>query len=937
MFILDRIRSKKWLAAVLCFILALSSVISVNAAEKPSNDTENKRVKAGVFYFDGYHYKNENGTLGGYGIEFLQMISQYSHLNFDYVGYEKSWNDMLDMLENGEIDIVTSARKTPDREAEFAFSYPIGRNSTILSVLANNTKYHGGEYSTYEDMRIGVLKGSSQNNKLTEFAKEKNFSYKTKEFDSSQQLEAALKKGTIDAALTSNLRKMENERVLDTLQTDNFYAIVRKEDKKLLEEVNYAIEQMNTNEGDWSNSLYFKYYESVSSSKLVFTEREKAYIQDVLSGNKSITVTSIGDRAPYSYVEDGQLKGIMPDYFEKVMAFCGLPYEIVVPENREDYYNIVNTNGVDIVIDRRTDYLASEDSTYRGFNTKTYMTAGIAMVTKNNFTGEPKTVAVANIQGEEAMEEGVIGDAKVLNYDTREEALLAVANGKADAAYVYTYAAEMFVNRDLTNSLQYSIVDGIRFEFQMYVRENCDHELISILNKCLKQMPEDALNQLITQHTSYAPQDLTLFQYMQANPERIALFVFGGALIVVIIAILIYRGRMKEKVLVAAQQANRAKTTFLNSVSHDIRTPMNAIIGFTTLAINHIESKETVHNYLDKIMTASNHLLNLINDVLDMSRIESGKVSIKEEEVSIHDLVQDLNTIVQSDIQAKQFDFSVDEKNITNEMIMCDKLRLNQVLLNLLSNAMKYTNAGGTIRFNIIQTASDANGYASYEFRIKDTGIGMSEEFLKHLFEPFEREQTSTVSGIQGTGLGLSITKTIIELMNGTVDVKSEVGKGTEFIVSFRFKSVEQVEKIESENDTAEETQETLEGKRILLVEDNLINQEIAKGILEDTGLIIDAVDDGTKAVETMQNVEAGTYELILMDIQMPIMDGYEATRQIRALEDPIKSTVPIVAMTANVFSDDEQKAIDVGMNGHITKPIDVVKLMDTLNGILLK
>ncbi|MDE7423757.1 MAG: transporter substrate-binding domain-containing protein, partial [Lachnospiraceae bacterium] len=815
MCVLDKIHIKRWIAALLCLFLILCDIIPANASNVSMLGEEvNQRVKAGIFCFDGYHTKDEEGKLTGYGIEVLQMISQYSHLNFDYVGYDKSWNDMLAMLENGEIDLVTSARKTPEREAKFAFSYPIGRNSTIISVSADNTKYHSGDYETYDGMCIGLLTGSSQNDGLAEFAEEKHFSYSTKVYEDSQQLKEALMNGSIDAILSSNLRKVENERTLDTLQTENFYVIVRKEDKELLKEVNYAIEQIDTNEGDWENSLFFKYYGSVYSSELTFTEREKAYIQDVLEGNKKITVTSIGDRAPYSYVENGELKGIMPDYFAKVMELCGLPYEIVVPENREDYYNTANTNGVDIVIDKRTSSLATENNLYHGFDTDAYMTVGVAKVTKIKFTGKIKTIAVVNAQGEEPLEKEIIGDAKVLYYDTRDEALNAVLNGEADAAYVYTYTAQIFVNNDFTNSLQYSVVNGVGFTFHMYVREDCDHELMTILNKCLKQMSGDALSQLIAQYTSYTPQDLTFAQYIQTNPHIMVMLVLGIVLVLVVILTLILQARWKEKLLhsseeankkledqlaivdalsrdylnvyavntredtakivklegyvtsglqedcletfsytplvqqyvkervysedqqeisealsigkvtekldsdreytgsyrvlvdgtihnyqftyvkvkeknsqkgftvlagfrnideivrkeqeqkqtleealAQAQHANRAKTAFLNNMSHDIRTPMNAIIGFTSLAATHIDNMETIRNYLDKIMTSSKHLLSLINDVLDMSRIESGKVRINEEETSLPEIMHDLKIIVQSDIKAKQFEF----------------------------------------------------------------------------------------------------------------------------------------------------------------------------------------------------------------------------------------------------------------------------------------
>ena len=1224
-----KIHIKKWMAAFLCLFLILSDFVIANASdvsvpEQPAVE----RVKAGIFYFDGYHMKDEEGNLSGYGIELLQMISRYSHLNFEYVGYDASWNDMLTMLENGEIDVVTSARKNPEREDKFAFSYPVGRNSTVISVLADNTKFHSGDYKSYDGMCIGLLSGSSQNASLAEFAAEKQFSYQTKEYEDARQLEEALQDGSIDAILSSDLRKPTDERTLDTLMTENFYAIVRKEDTELLEEIDYAIEQMNINGGDWQNSLFYEYYGAVHSPGLVFSEREKAYIQDVLDGKKKITVTAIGDRAPYSYVEDGELKGIVPDYFAMVMELCGLPYEIIVPKDREEYYTLADTNSVDVVIDKKISDLKPEEHVCRGFHTASYMSAGIAEVTRNNFTGKIKTIAATNVQGEEPLEKGITGDAQILYYDTREDALNAVLNGDADATYVYIYTAEVFVNNDFTNSLQYSIVNGVRFSFQMYVRENCDHELATILDKCLEQMSEDELNQVITQYTAYTPQNLTLTQYMRAHPGKMAVVAVIVVLVIVTILGLLFWLRWKEKILEASEQSNkklgeqlaivdalsrdylnvyavntgentakviklegyitsglekdfqkifpytplveqyvkdrvypedqqellealsidkvteklasdmeyrgtyrilfdgeihnfqftyikvgregsqegftvlagfrnideivqeeqkqkqvleealaqaqhasRAKTTFLNNMSHDIRTPMNAIIGFTTLAASHLGSADSMRNYLDKIMTSSKHLLSLINDVLDMSRIESGKVRINEEEVSLPEIMHDLKTIVQSDIKAKQFEFYIDTLDVTNETIICDKLRLNQVLLNILSNSMKYTKAGGTVSVRIIQTDSDPDGYASYQFRIKDNGIGMSAEFLEHLFEPFEREQTSTVSGIQGTGLGLAITKNIIEMMSGTVEVESEVGKGTEFIVTFRFRTVDQPQEaehlerlenlralivdddvntcmsvskmltsigmspdwttqgkeavvrtefaieenrpysayvidwlmpdmngievvrrirkvigetatiiiltaydwadiedeakeagvtafcskpiflselrqillssyMEQEAESGEESEEEnlkdfFTGRKILLVEDNEINQEIAQEILSSVGFVVDTVNDGTEAVDRVKNVDAGTYELILMDIQMPVMDGYEATRQIRALEDSAKSAVPIIAMTANAFDEDRKNAIEAGMNDHVAKPIDIENLMDTLKNVL--
>ncbi len=521
-----------------------------------------------------------------------------------------------------------------------------------------------------------------------------------------------------------------------------------------------------------------------------------------------------------------------------------------------------------------------------------------------------------------------------------------------------------------------------------------------------------------------------------------------------------------EDALAAAQHANRAKTTFLNNMSHDIRTPMNAIIGFTSLAAAHIDNTEQVKDYLTKIATSSNHLLSLINDVLDMSRIESGKVKIEEKECSIPEILHDLKTIVQADIMSKQLDFYIDTVDVINEHVMCDRLRLNQILLNLLSNAMKFTKPGGMVSVRILQKRNAPEGYADYEFQVKDTGIGMSPEFLKNVFEPFERERASTISGIQGTGLGMAITRNIVDMMGGSVSVESEVGKGSTFTVSLQFKTcsgpvrqetipellglralvadddfntcssvtkmlsdigmrpdwttsgkeavlrvklageqndeyavyiidwlmpdmngVEVVRRIrgligektpiiiltaydwadiEEEARKAgvtafcskpiflselrevlespfavknqeEVPQETIsfERKKILLVEDNELNQEIAVEILKEAGFSVDVADDGVVAVERMKTAEPGQYDLILMDIQMPVMDGYEATRQIRALENPDIAGIPILAMTANAFQEDKKAAIEAGMDGHIAKPIDVSKLFGILGEII--
>ena len=398
----------------------------------------------------------------------------------------------------------------------------------------------------------------------------------------------------------------------------------------------------------------------------------------------------------------------------------------------------------------------------------------------------------------------------------------------------------------------------------------------------------------------------------------------------------IERKEQLEEALQRANRANEAKSLFLSNMSHDIRTPMNAIIGFTTLATNHIDNVERVEDYLGKIQASSTHLLDLINDILDMSRIESGKASVEEKPCDLVEAAEHLGSIVQSEVGEKGLRYEVDLSGLHHPIVMCDELRLKQVLLNILGNAVKFTPSGGSVSFSISEAAADADGKANYTMTIADSGIGMDEAFIKHIFDPFERERTSTLSGTQGTGLGMSIAKRLVDMMGGDISVTSVKGEGSTFSVTLPLETLDEGAVPAQGDCRRQELSEQLHGLRILLVDDNLLNREIATTLLEDAGFVVEQAVDGRDAIDHLSDAAPGYYQLVLMDIQMPVMNGYEAATIVRSMEDPVISHIPILAVTADAFEEDRQRALDCGMDGHIAKPIEIDNLLSVLEDVLL-
>ena len=1066
--------------AILMTMLLLTALLSLSASAAETV-SQHERVRVGFFAMDGYHMMDEDGNRSGYGYDFLRLMARYWDVDYEYVGYDKSWEEMQQMLIDGEIDMVTSARRTPEREELFDFSRPIGTNNGILTVRSDNSTIVEGKYSTYDGMRVALLRGNSRNDEFAEYARTKGFTYKSVYFDSAEEVAEALQNGTVDAIVTSSLRKMNNERILEKFGSSDFYVIVKKGNTELLNKINYAIDQMNAAEGSWKTTLYNKNYETTDTKNLEYTEEEKRIIAQYSKENP-LHVLCDPTRYPYSYTENGEVKGILPDYFRKIADYAGLSYEFLVPATRDEYIAYQsNKDAVNISIDARLDTDNYAETKEWGL-TAPYITMRMARVTRRDFDGKINVVTTVNQTASTSIEDVLAPGAEKLMCSTRQEMMEAVRNGKADAAFVYYYIAQAFVNSDTTGTMTYTLLEQPTFSYRMVVSSTENHALAGILTKAMYAMPDNLVEDLATQYTTYKATNLTLADMIRLHPvTAVAITVFISWMAVTMI-IIVNRLRTRRKLQLAAQQkakemtvlaeqaqaASKAKSTFLSNMSHDIRTPMNAIIGFTTLAVSHLDDKDRVKEYLTKILASGNHLLSLINDILDMSRIESGKIQLDETEVNLSDVLHDIKTIVSGQIYAKQLELYMDAIDITDEDVYCDKTRLNQILMNLLSNAIKFTPAGGTVSLRVRQLAGQVSGCGQYEFRVKDSGIGMSPEFAQKIFEPFERERTSTVSKIQGTGLGMAISKNIVDMMGGTIEVQTAPGKGSEFIVRVPLRiqaehrkaekipvleglkalvvdddfntcdsvtkmlvtvgmradwtlsgkeavlrarqsiemgdtykayiidwrlpdmnGIEVTRQIRSLNDDTpiiiltaydwsdieaeakaagvtafcpkpmflsdlrdslmtaigqkpEAQQGVLPkeptdfaGKHILLAEDNELNREIAVEILNAYGFEVDTAENGAIAVEKVCTAAPGQYDLVLMDVQMPIMDGYTATRRIRELENPALAGIPILAMTANAFDEDRRNALECGMNGFLSKPIVIADLVQEMRKVL--
>ena len=1071
--------TRKSVCAVLSLLLLLSAVLPVKAAAETAPV---KVVRVGSFE-DTFNYVNEKGARKGYGYELLETLSGYTGWQFEYVTCD--WSDCFEKLKNGEIDIIGGISYTEDRTQEMLFSdEPMGVEKYYLYADLSRADISASDFKTLNGKKIGVLMGTEPEVMLAEW--EEKYGLKTEHVNISnnEDVKQKLANHEIDCFVSLE-ESFWAERGISTITRvgeSGIYYAINKNRPDIKEELDDAMRALDEAVPFYTADLYKRYFSMDYTP--ILTGEEKAWLRK----HGAIRMGFLASDSGVSTFDPatGEFTGVITDYIQFAADCLGnqeLEFQLVGYDSKEAELDALKSGEIDMIFHCDQNPNLAEE--YHFACTNTTWTSNLMAVTNKQHFNENNVNRIAVPQNKLSLKKYLAfyyPQWEIVDCDTQEDAAKLVKDGQVDC-FVTGISSE---NKYSKKYSFYSVplLNPVKSCFAV---NSGNRSLLSILNKTIKAMPVNMLAGALAMYKSSA-RKVTLSDFIKDNFFKVMLISsIAVAVVLLTILMLLQKARKAEaaarkaasdtqelnaKLQVAvekAESANRAKSTFLSNMSHDIRTPMNAIIGFTTLALSNIDDTDRVKDYLGKTLASSNHLLSLINDVLDMSRIESGKIHLEEVEVNLSDVLHDLKTIVSGQIYAKQLELYMDVMDVTDEDVYCDKTRLNQILLNLLSNAIKFTPAGGTVSVRVRQLAGKVRGCGQYEFRIKDNGIGMSQEFAQKIFEPFERERTSTVSRIQGTGLGMAITKNIVDMMGGTIEVQTAQGKGTEFTVCVPMRAqteqrpVEKITELEGlkalvvdddfntcdsvtkmlvkvgmraewtlsgkeavlrarqsiemsdvyhayiidwrlpdmngievtrqirslHDDTPiiiltaydwsdieveakvagvtafcskpmfmSDLRETLmsalgqksadavqgllpeknadfKGKHILLVEDNELNREIAQEILREYGFLVDSAENGAVAVEKVSTAAPGSYDLVLMDVQMPIMDGYTATRKIRALDDPARAKLPIIAMTANAFDEDRRNALESGMNGFLSKPIVIDDLVQELHKIL--
>ena len=935
--------TRKSVCALLSLLLLLSAVLPVKAVAETAPI---KIIRVGSFE-DTFNYCNEKGTRKGYGYELLQTLSGYTGWQFEYVTCD--WSDCFEKLENGEIDIMGGISYTEDRAEEMLFSdEPMGEEKYYLYVDLSRADISASNFKTLNGKKVGVLMGTEPEVMLTEW--EEKYGLKTQHVNISnnEDVKQKLANHEIDCfvSLEESLWAELGISTITRVGKSSIYYVLNKDRSDLKEELDNAMRALDEAAPFYTADLCKKYFSL--DYKPILTGEEKAWLRKHGAIRMGFLTS---DRGVSTYdPATGEITGTITDYIQFATDCLGnqeLEFHLVGYDDKEAELNALKSGEIDMVFHfDQSPNLAEE---YRVACTNTTWTSNMMAVTNKQLFIENEVNRVAVPQNKISLTRYIAfyyPQWEIVDCDTQEDAIKLVKDGQADC-FVTGISSE----GNYSKKYGFYSVPLPNPANSCFAVNSGNRSLLSILNKTIKAMPANMLTSSLAMYKS-SSRKVTLIDFIKDNFFMV-LLISSIAVAVVLLTILklLQKARKAEaaarkaandtqelnaKLQVAvenAESANRAKSTFLFNMSHDIRTPMNAIIGYADLASRHLDDPAKLEKYMENIQVCGQNLLMLLNNVLDLARIENDKT---EMEYSVSDVDKDFRNCVamfQNQADSKGQTLTV-TAHLLYPYVYADIPHLTEVCTNLVSNAVKYTGAGGTIRCDVTQKPGKKEGWCDMVVTVADNGIGMSQEFQKHIFEPFERERTSTVSKVEGSGIGMGIVKKLVELMSGTVEVESKIGVGSKFTVTIPCR-IASGDETQAKRETNPSDQKCLCGTRILLTEDNDLNAEIAVELLREEGCTVDRAKDGVECVDMLEKAANGTYQMILMDIQMPVMNGYDAAKKIRRMDDPQKANIPIIAMTANAFSEDKQAALDVGMNDHIAKPINMNILVPTIQKYL--
>ena len=939
------------LCAGIFVVLVIWIILTVpcQAAETDNDEKQSQIIRVGSFE-DTFDYVDKNGVRRGYGYELMQALAGYTGWKFEYVKCD--WSNCFDKLENGEIDIMGDISYTDERAQKMLFpDEPMGEEKYILYADLSDMDIETSDFKSLDGKRVGVLLGTEPEIMLTEWENKNGIHTEHVNVNSDDDVEKKLANHEIDCfvSLEESIWSEQGIASVTTIGKSGIYFAINKERSDIKTELDWAMRQLEQDSPFFKADLYKKYFTLDYSQ--ILTGEEKSWLEE--QGDIRIGFLN-NDPAIFSMDEEtGKLMGMLSEYVSYAKDCLGnqaLKFYIQEYDSYDEMTQALQNCEIDVVFYAGRNPDLAEKNGYALTNTA--WTYNLMAVTDEGKFDENRVYTVAVPKEKDALKQHIAfgyPQWKMVDYDSLEDAADMVMNEKADCFLIGTSQALKY-----DNNRDFKSVPLTKTMEACFAVRGGEGTLLSILNKTLKAMPSDMLTSALAIYDS-TEDKVTFWDFVKDN--MLAFFVaigFFSLSIISIIFVLLRKARKAEAVaklaandtqklndkleiaLKKAEDASLSKTRFLNNMSHDIRTPMNAILGYAQLMEDELKGKglPETSEHLEKLQQSGTLLLSIINNVLDMARIESGRMELDENYCRIEDVWKSLFAVFDEKAMKKNIVLHY-AMNVEHEHVLTDVTKVKEIFVNILSNAIKYTPAGGSVMVDVDELSCDESGYMIVRISVSDTGIGMSQDYQTKIFEAFTREQNTTKSKIAGTGLGMSIVKKYVDLLGGTINVESELGKGSTFTVTLKHRIADESYYVEKHAETTVTGSTIPEGRNILLAEDNDLNAEIAEAILERAGLKTERVENGIQCVNRIMEMPTGTYDMILMDIQMPQMDGYKATQAIRNLPDKDKACIPIIAMTANAFEEDKREAIAAGMNGHIAKPIQVDKLLSMLAEVI--